>query len=148
MTDLSKARTGEPLFSADVAVEIKILLGQLADAVESFAVLITTPVAASAEEAESRLTEALSDGRATRDRVADTLLQDVWRYPRQWQLHGALLAEVERILDELDVDKRTERLTEELNVRSAALGERHPQIAALARRLRGTTEALRSRAEL
>lgn len=148
MTDLSKARTGEPLFPTDVAEEIKRLLGQLAEAVESFAVLITTPVAASAEEAESRLTEALSGGRATRDRVADMLLQDVRKYPRQWQLHGALLAEVERILDELDVDKRTERLIEELNVRSAALGERHPQIAALARRLRGTTEALRSRAEL
>ncbi|MEV8565372.1 aromatic acid exporter family protein [Streptomyces sp. NPDC051322] len=148
MTDLSKARTGEPLFATEVAVEIKVLLVALADAIESFALLITTPVAAGAEEAETRLTESLAHGRATRDRVADLLLESMQKHPRQWQLHGAMLTEVERILDELDVDKRTERLTEELNSRSAALGERHPILAGAARRLRGTTEALRSRAEL
>ncbi|MEV6793377.1 aromatic acid exporter family protein [Streptomyces sp. NPDC051320] len=148
MTDLSKARSGEQLFPTEVAVEIKVLLVALADAIESFALLITTPVAAGAEEAESRLTEALAHGRTTRDRVADLLLENLQKHPRQWQLHGAMLTEVERILDELDVDKRTERLTEELNSRSAALGERHPVFAGAARRLRGTKEALRSRAEL
>ena len=39
----------------------------------------------------------------------------VQEHPRQWQLHGALLAEVDRILDELAVEKRSERLVEELD---------------------------------
>lgn len=148
MTDLSKARTGEQLFPTAVAAEIRVLLDELADAIESFALLITTPVADSAEKAESRLAQALTDGRATRDLVAGLLLKELQKHPRQWQLHGALLTEVERILDELDVDKRTERLTDELTIRSVALGERHPLLAAMARRLKGTTEAVRERAEL
>ena len=148
MTDLAKARTGEQLFPTAVAAEIRVLLDELADAVESFALLITTPVADSAEKAESRLAQALTDGRATRDLVAGLLLKELQKHPRQWQLHGALLTEVERILDELDVDKRTERLTDELTIRSVALGERHPLLAAMARRLKGTTEAVRERAEL
>ncbi len=57
-------------------------------------------------------------------------------HPRQWQLHGALLSEIDRILDELDVDKRTERLTQELDRRAAELGERYPRLATLAARLR------------
>lgn len=143
MTDLSKARTDELLFPADVTSGLEVLMGDLADAIESFAVLVTTPVAASAEEAETRLFAALAEGRATRDRVADLLLENVQRHPRQWQLHGALLAEVDRILDELDVDKRTERLIEELNSRTDAVRERHPRLVAVTRRLRGSAAAVR-----
>lgn len=138
VTDLAKHRTGEPLMPADVAVLLRELFGLMAHAVESFARLITTQVAANAEEAEARLTRALADGRAVRDRVADLLLEDVQEHPRQWQLHGALLSEVDRILDELDVDKRTERLIQELDLRAAERNERHPRLAALAARLRGT----------
>ncbi|KAF0648182.1 membrane protein [Streptomyces fradiae ATCC 10745 = DSM 40063] len=141
MTDLAKHRTDENLFPPDVAGQLRELFGHMARAVESFAALITTQVAASAEEAEDRLAEALADGRAARDRVADLLLEDVQEHPRQWQLHGALLAEVDRILDELDVDKRTERLTQELDRRAAELNERYPRLAALAARLRGTGNA-------
>lgn len=141
LTDLAKFRTQEPLLPEDVAAGLKELFGHMARAVESFAELITTQVAANAEDAESRLTEALAAGRATRDRVADLLLEDVQEHPRQWQLHGALLSEVDRILDELDVDKRTERLTQELDRRAAELGERHPRLATLAQRLRGTDQA-------
>ncbi|WP_374984294.1 aromatic acid exporter family protein [Streptomyces fradiae] len=141
MTDLAKHRTDENLFPADVSGQLRELFEHMARAVESFAALITTQVAASAEEAEERLAEALADGRAARDRVADMLLEDVQEHPRQWQLHGALLAEVDRILDELDVDKRTERLTQELDRRAAELNERYPRLAALAARLRGTGNA-------
>ncbi|WP_175407312.1 aromatic acid exporter family protein [Streptomyces sp. TRM64462] len=137
LTDLAKFRTDEPLFPADVAAGLKELFGHMAGALESFARLITTQVAANAEEAETRLTEALAAGRAIRDRVADLLLEDVQEHPRQWQLHGALLAEIDRVLDELDVDKRTERLTQELDRSAADLDERHPRLVALTRRLRG-----------
>ncbi|MEU6017036.1 aromatic acid exporter family protein [Streptomyces sp. NPDC047515] len=138
LTDLAKARTDETLFPADVAESLRELFGQMADAIESFSELITTPVAENAEEAEDRLARALAVSRATRDRVADLLLEDVQEHPRQWQLHGALLAEVDRILDELDIDKRTERLGKELDRRSAQVHDRHPWLHAVSRRLRGT----------
>ncbi|MFG2629586.1 aromatic acid exporter family protein [Streptomyces sp. NPDC048473] len=137
LTDLAKARTEETLFPADVAESLTELFGQMAGAIESFSELITTPVAENGEEAEDRLARALSGSRATRDRVAHLLLEDVQEHPRQWQLHGALLAEVDRILDELDIDKRTERLGKELDRRSAQLHERHPWLRAVSRRLRG-----------
>ncbi|MCX4849948.1 aromatic acid exporter family protein [Streptomyces sp. NBC_00893] len=135
LTDLAKARTDEALFPADVAESLTELFGQLADAVESFSELITTPLAENAEEAEARLADALAVSRATRNRVADLLLEDVQEHPRQWQLHGALLAEIDRILDELDIDKRTERLGKELDRRSAQLHERHPWLRSVSRRL-------------
>ncbi|MER5896690.1 FUSC family protein [Streptomyces sp. NPDC001876] len=147
LTDLAKARTDESLFPEDVAVSLSELFGHMSDAIEGFAVMITTPIAASGEEAEERLAEALGRSRATRDRVADLLLEDVQEYPRQWQLHGALLAEVDRILDELDIGKRTERLGEELDRHSAEMHARHPRIQSVLRRLRGATQT-RSRAEV
>ena len=138
LTDLAKARTEETLFPADVAELLKELFGQLADAIEAFAVLVTTPLAADGEAAEDRLGEALARSRATRDRVADLLLEDVQEHPRQWQLHGALLAEIDRVLDELDIEERTKRLGEELDRRSSEAHERHPRVRALVRRLSRT----------
>lgn len=139
LTDLAKARTEEALFPEDVAVSLRELFGHMSDAIEGFAVMITTPIAASGEEAEERLSEALTRSRATRDQVADLLLEKVQEHPRQWQLHGALLAEVDRILDELDITKRSERILEELDRRSADLHERRPRLQAALRRLRGVT---------
>ncbi|WP_307123504.1 aromatic acid exporter family protein [Streptomyces sp. B1I3] len=147
VTDLAKARTDESLFPEDVAVCLRELFGHMSDAIEGFAVMITTPIAASGEEAEERLADALERSRATRDHVANLLLEDVQEHPRQWQLHGALLAEVDRILDELDIDKRTERLAEELDRRSAEVHERHPRLRAAARRLRGATGTAEPAAE-
>ncbi|WP_392674616.1 aromatic acid exporter family protein [Streptomyces sp. LN785] len=141
LTDLAKARTDETLFPEDVAVSLRELFAQMAEAIENFAMLITTPVSANAEQAELRLSVALASSRATRDVVAGLLLEDVQEHPRQWQLHGALLAEIDRILDELDIDKRTERLTEELGRHAAEMHERHPRIAALRRRLGGSRPA-------
>lgn len=135
LTDLAKERVDEDLFPADVASGLTELFGQLAGAIESFSVLITTPVAASAEEAEDRLAAALTASRSTRDRVADMLLAAVQEHPRKWQLHGALLAEVDRILDELDIEKRTERLGKELDRRSGEMHERHPRLYSVRRRL-------------
>lgn len=118
----------------------------MAGAIESFAVLITTQVSANAQTAEERLAEALLDASRVRDRVADLLLAGVRSHPRQWQLHGALLAEVDRILDELAVEKRSERLVEELDRQSTEMSERHPRLAMMRRRLSGTSAVQRASA--
>ncbi|MEV7382506.1 aromatic acid exporter family protein [Streptomyces lydicus] len=136
LTDLAKARTDEPLFSEDIASALRELFGHMARAVESFAVLITTQVSANAEEAESQLVRELAASRESREVVAHLLLDGVQQHPREWQLHGALLAEVDRILDELDVEKRSERLVEELNRQGREQRGKYSVAAKLRSRLR------------
>ncbi|GAA3019605.1 FUSC family protein [Streptomyces fulvorobeus] len=136
LTDLAKARTDEPLFQPETAAALHDLLAHMAHAVESFAELITTQVSANADAAEDRLVEELSASRASRETVAFLLLGGVQQHPRQWQLHGALLAEVDRILDELDVEKRSSRLVEELDRQSREQREKHPLLGKVRSRLR------------
>jgi hypothetical protein len=91
------------------------LFSQVADAVVSYAVLVTTHVSRSAESAEERLANELATAAATRDRLARLMLEEVQRDPSQWQLQGAVLTEVNRILDEMDTEHRSRRLLEELD---------------------------------
>ncbi|MGP8303912.1 FUSC family protein [Streptomyces inhibens] len=136
LTDLAKARTEEPLFPAETATALRELFTHMARAVESFAVLITTQVTTNADEAEVQLVKELAASRASREIVAHLLLDGVQEHPRQWQLHGALLAEIDRILDELEVEKRSERLVEELDRQSREQREKYPLVDKLRGRLR------------
>lgn len=136
LTDLAKARTDEPLFPPEISTALRELFVHMARAVESFAVLITTQVSVNAEEAEERLVRELAASRASREIVAHMLLDGVREHPRQWQLHGALLAEIDRILDELDVEKRSMRLVEELDRQSREQREKYPLVAKARNRLR------------
>jgi uncharacterized membrane protein YccC len=135
LTDLAKHRMDEHLFPDEVSAELERLMDHIAYAIESFAVLITSQVSANAEAAEDRLGQALSDSAESRDKIADMLLANVQEHPRQWQLHGALLAEVDRILDELGLETRSERLVEELDRIGGELSERHPRLAMIRRRM-------------
>ncbi|MBP2406842.1 putative membrane protein [Streptomyces netropsis] len=146
LTDLAKERTDEPLFEEEVARALQEVFTHLALAVESFAVLITTQVSSNAEDAEDRLVSELAAGRASRDRAADLLLVRVLEHPRQWQLHGAILTEIDRILDELDVEERSRRLVDELDRRSREQQDRHPLLAGLRRRVRRSRYGWRSTA--
>ncbi|MET9515595.1 aromatic acid exporter family protein [Streptomyces sp. NPDC002994] len=136
LTDLAKERTDEPLFPTEIATALRELFIHMSRAIESFAVLITTQVSANAEEAEVRLNKELAASRASREIVAHLLLDGVREHPRQWQLHGALLAEIDRILDELDVEKRSMRLVEELDRQSREQREKYPLVDKLRGRLR------------
>lgn len=136
MTDLAHERTDEPLFAQDVGAVLEELLGHAADAIVSFAVLVTTHVTQNAEAAESRLAESLAAAGSSREEAAGLLLEGVQRHPRQWQLHGALLAQIDRVLDELAPGHRAERLMEELDRASREQRERHPRTARLLQRLR------------
>ncbi|NJQ02186.1 FUSC family protein [Streptomyces zingiberis] len=136
LADLARARTEEALFPKDVSDALRELFTNMAGAVDSFAVLITDQVSENAEDAETFLLTELSAARMSREHVARLLLEKVQEHPRQWQLHGALLAEVDRFLDELDVDKRSMRLAEELDRYSREQRHRHPRIDRLKRRLR------------
>ncbi|MEY9844196.1 aromatic acid exporter family protein [Streptacidiphilus sp. MAP5-3] len=116
LTDLAKRRRpDEPLFPAEIAARLQDLLGHLGGALVSFGVLVTTQVSRDAEDAELRLAAELDAAWASREHVAYLLLRQVQEHPLAWQLHGALLAEVDRILDELDPEHRSRRLMDELD---------------------------------
>ncbi|WP_327685600.1 FUSC family protein [Streptomyces sp. NBC_00467] len=130
MTDLAKERDEENLFPPEVGRELEDLLGHAADALVSFAVLVTTQTSEAAEAAESRLAADLAAAATRRERAAQLLLQGVQHHPRHWQLHGALLAEIDRILDELAPEFRSQRLMEELDRSAREQREKYPRIAA------------------
>ncbi|WP_405865441.1 MULTISPECIES: FUSC family protein [unclassified Streptomyces] len=135
-TDLAKERDPEPLFAPETGAAVERLLSEIADAVVSFAVLVTTSVSVSAESAEARLAAELRQAAATRDKLAQLLLEEVQRDARSWQLYGAVLTEVNRILDEMDTEHRSRRLLEELDRTSSEQRERMPRLTRLRESLR------------
>ncbi|MFJ8079212.1 aromatic acid exporter family protein [Streptomyces sp. NPDC096205] len=148
LTDLAKEREPEPLFREETGAVLEQLLSEVADAVVSFAVLVTTHVSENAESAEARLTAELRQAATTRDKLADLLLDDVRLDAEHWQLRGAVLTEVNRILDEMDTEHRSRRLLEELDRVSREQRERRPWLTWLRERLqlpRWTRRASRRR---
>ncbi|WP_033219512.1 FUSC family protein [Kitasatospora phosalacinea] len=144
LTDLAKRRgPGERLFPDDVAVALEELFEHVGGALVSFAVLVTTQVSRNAEEAEQRLAAELAAAWSCRENVAQLLLRRVQEHPEAWQLHGSLLAEVDRILDELDLEHRGRRLMEELDRAAVSNRDRFSRFARLRRLARG--ERLRPR---
>jgi Aromatic acid exporter family member 1 len=135
-TDLAKNRREEELFAPDIAAALRELFIHMAGTVENFAALIASQVSRDAQEAEAFLLAELSAARVSREHVAHLLLATVQQHPRQWQLHGALLAEIDRTLDELDVEKRSARLAEELDRSSRERHARRTWWGELKRRLR------------
>ncbi|MEU2269221.1 FUSC family protein [Streptomyces olindensis] len=141
LTDLAKEREPEPLFGTETGATLEQLLSEIADAVVSFAVLVTTHLSASAESAEERLAAELRTAAGTRDKLALLLREEAERDPRHWQLPGAVLTEVNRILDELDTEHRTRRLLEELDRVSREQRVRMPRLTRMRERL-GVQEQL------
>ncbi|MFD7994697.1 FUSC family protein [Streptomyces mexicanus] len=134
-TDLTKQRAPGPLFSPQTAPLVQQLLSEISDAVVSYAVLVTTDVSVSAESAEERLAAELRQAAATRDKLAQLLLEEVQRDAGHWQLLGAVLTEVDRILDEMDTEHRSNRLLEELDRLTRERRERRPRLARIGDRL-------------
>ncbi|MGW7308632.1 FUSC family protein [Streptomyces sp. NPDC054835] len=122
LTDLAKHRGGQELLPERAALAVRETAQYTADALVSFGVLVTARDSEGAEAAETRLAGELRAARACRDGAADRLLALALADPGRWQLYGALLAEIDRILDELDPEHRGRRLMEELDRR---VRERH-----------------------
>ncbi|MET9760827.1 FUSC family protein [Streptomyces sp. NPDC006372] len=147
-TDLAKEREPEPLFETETGAALEQLLSEIADAVVSFAVLVTTHLSESAESAEERLATELRTAAGTRDKLALLLREDAERETRHWQLLGAVLTEVNRILDELDTEHRSRRLFEELDRVSGEQRARLPRLTRLRERLGVQEQLWRDRAGL
>lgn len=134
LTDLAKRREeDEPLFPAETAQALQELLDIVGGAMVSYAVLVTASVSRNAEQAEDRLAAELSAAWDRRNTLAQLLLSSIQQHPYAWQLYGSLLAEIDRILDEMDLEHRTQRLMEELDRATAARHERSARFAGLKR---------------
>ncbi|MGW2700183.1 FUSC family protein [Streptomyces sp. NPDC001340] len=144
-TDLAKTRGSEELFPPRVGATVEQLLSEIADAVVSFAVLVTTHLSENAESAEARLTAELTTAAATRDRLAELLRAEIGEDPTNWHLMGAVLTEVNRIIDELDTEHRTRRLLEELDQVSREHRAKLPRMNRLRERLGVQEELWRNR---
>jgi hypothetical protein len=125
------------LFPREVVVALEELFTHLGAALVSFAVLVTSQVSKNADEAEHLLAAELTAAWAARENVAQLLLGRIRQRPQDWQLHGALLAEIDRILDELAPEHRARRLMEELDRASLTKRGRRHMITWIAGALRG-----------
>jgi hypothetical protein len=139
LSDLAREREEQWLMDPRVSVAVRQLLGHIADALVSFSVLVTTRTTEESATAEDRLRSELAAATTTRDTVAQLLLELVQGNPEQWQLHGALLSEVNRVLDELDMEHRSRRLLEELDRDARLLHERYPRLMRLQRKAQRRT---------
>jgi uncharacterized membrane protein YgaE (UPF0421/DUF939 family) len=120
----------EPLREA-----LAVLMADLARAVRDFATLVRAEGDEAGEQHTDELADALDAVREARVRLTELLLIDPREAVGLWQLRGALLAGVERVLAELDAEERrrnTARRREE-----AAAQQRRAALAA--QRLRTTT---------
>ncbi|MFI9801002.1 MULTISPECIES: aromatic acid exporter family protein [unclassified Streptomyces] len=144
LTDLAKDREPDSLFEKETGAVLDQLLSEIADAVVSFAVLVTTHVSSNADAAESRLSAELHTAAGTRDRLAPLLREEATHRPEHWQLYGAVLTEVNRIIDEMNTEHRSRRLLEELDRVSQEQRARMPRLTRMRERM-GVQEKLWSR---
>ncbi|MDX3071397.1 aromatic acid exporter family protein [Streptomyces sp. NPDC088354] len=141
LTEMERERgPREPLFSQELADGMDELFADMADAVDSYGRLIAAQVTAGAEQAEARLEDALRRGREERDRIAALLWAETERRWENWDLHGALLANIDRLLNELDLEQRSRWLSEQL---VAAAPSSKGMSARVHRRARAITGRLR-----
>ena len=115
LRELAPEHQGEPsLYEGEVARSLERLMDRVATAVDSFGRLITAQVSAGADQAEQELDRALREGRAEREQLARMLRAQTERDWEGWELHGALLTSVDRMLNELDVERRARWLAEQV----------------------------------
>jgi hypothetical protein len=119
----------------DLRAALATMMSDLAAAVRGFGTLVRAEVDRAEEPHTADLAEALRAVGEARARLTELLMVDARDAPGQWQSNGALLAGMQRVLAELDVEHRTR---ERQRRRDAAEARRRPAAQA--------AERLRSRA--
>lgn len=108
--------------STDVREVFAVLLHELADAIDAFGRLVCTE-AEGVSPPDAELAHALETVREARARLTDLLTIDPHDDLRAWELNGSLLASIDRMLGEIDLEERRrqrERRLREWNDRPAA----------------------------
>lgn len=135
---------GVELFGEDVGAALSVLLFELAHALRSFGTLVRAEAEAD-EEGEGghddraraeKLAATLDAVREPRARLAELLLIDPRADPNRWEQHGALLAAVERVLREVDIEEHARQRQR----RRAAVEDAQTNASHAAARLRTATK--------
>jgi hypothetical protein len=124
-------------YAGEVRAAFALLLGDLGDAVRSFGRLVRAEVDEDSTVAEVEHATSLEALREARARVTELLLIGPRDDPEFWTLNVYVLATVERVLRELDVEEHV-RLQERRR-RAAAERRRHERTA---QRIRATAKQL------
>jgi uncharacterized membrane protein YgaE (UPF0421/DUF939 family) len=93
-------------YSPDVREVFAVLFHDLAAAVAGFGRLVCAEAETVADPDKRTLATALDTVREARARLTDLLLLDPYDDPERWALNGTVLASVERVLREIDVEER------------------------------------------
>ena len=107
LADRVASEESETVYAEDVRSALSDLFSHLADAVESYGALIGSEVSGPRPE-DAALRDALGLAWADRHRLAELLQQDDRLSTGGWQLHGALAAQIDRMLRDIDSDARAE----------------------------------------
>jgi uncharacterized membrane protein YgaE (UPF0421/DUF939 family) len=133
------SRPGAPdLESAELRSAFALLLRAIGGAVRAFTAVVRSEAESEPDEdvQDEDLADALEALVEARMRLSHLVARDARHEPRQWQLHDAVLASVERVLRELDAAER-------IRLRSSEQGAiPSPAAAQAIRRLRSTTRHL------
>ncbi|SDS73140.1 FUSC family protein [Actinopolymorpha singaporensis] len=94
------------LSDEQLTVLLEGLLSCLADSFDTFGAIVTTEITPDTKPHRDDLDHALAQARMHRDAAAQLLRSRVWRDPQGWELAGALLAAVDRLMADLQVGTR------------------------------------------
>ncbi|HEY3629348.1 MAG TPA: aromatic acid exporter family protein [Jatrophihabitantaceae bacterium] len=133
-------------YEEDVRQAFAVLVDDLAQAVRAFGALVRVEADEDGIPHPEELTQALAAVSEARVRLTELLLVDPKEQPQVWALHGALLASIERILRELDVQERV-RERERIGVQSRAARLREQSVDALRSAVDQVSEVTRQVAE-
>jgi hypothetical protein len=98
----------DPAFGRTAQEHLAGMLEDLAAAMRAYGRMIRSEVARNTGEAESELRKNLACARHHRDRLAESLLRMSAEDPAEWSLRGELLVHLDRLLDQLRVEHRTD----------------------------------------
>jgi uncharacterized membrane protein YccC len=107
LADLVHGEGEETVYGPDVREALSDVLSDVADAVESYGVLVGSEVAGPGPD-DQRLREALAAAWADRHRMAGLLRQEDRLARDEWQLHGQLTSQIDQLLRDVDSEARAE----------------------------------------
>lgn len=115
-------------YDADVRAVFSVLLLDLATAIRGFGAFVHAEADDAPVRHPEQLEESIESVRELRARLTDLLLVDPRTDRILWELHGAMLASIERVLIEIDLerrlrerDRRLESIEDNRTVTSAAV---------------------------
>ena len=129
------------LYDGDVRTVLSVLLRDLAAAIRGFGAFVRGEADDVPLTHPAQLGEAIESVRELRARLTDLLLMDPRSDRTLWELHGSTLASIERVLTEIDLERRLR----ERDRRVQAVEDSRTAAAAAVARLRTATRQVADR---